>query len=177
LTFHQFHHPIIPPSNHSQKVTASKIHTREEAAQIVQQWHNEGQKVVFTNGCFDIVHLGHIDYLEKARALGDKLVLGLNTDASVNRLKGPTRPVVNEYARARMMAAFGFVDTVILFDEPTPLELIQTICPDILVKGDDYTVENIVGADFVVSRGGVVKTIPLVKGYSTTSLIQKIKAL
>ncbi|MCU0341685.1 MAG: D-glycero-beta-D-manno-heptose 1-phosphate adenylyltransferase [Spirosomaceae bacterium] len=158
-------------------MTASKIHTREEAAQIVQQWHNEGQKVVFTNGCFDIVHLGHIDYLEKARALGDKLVLGLNTDASVNRLKGPTRPVVNEYARARMMAAFGFVDTVILFDEPTPLELIQTICPDILVKGDDYTVENIVGADFVVSRGGVVKTIPLVKGYSTTSLIQKIKAL
>lgn len=158
-------------------MTEQKILSREAAVAQVSEWHEAGQKVVFTNGCFDIVHLGHIDYLEKARALGDKLVLGLNTDASVRRLKGPTRPVVNEYARARMMAAFGFIDTVILFDEPTPLELIQTICPDILVKGDDYTVQNIVGADFVVGKGGEVKTIPLVKGYSTTALIEKIKAI
>ncbi|TAH05698.1 MAG: D-glycero-beta-D-manno-heptose 1-phosphate adenylyltransferase, partial [Runella slithyformis] len=143
----------------------------------VRAWQAEGQQVVFTNGCFDIVHLGHIDYLEKARALGNKLVLGLNTDASVNRLKGPTRPVVNEYARARMMAAFAFVDAVILFDEPTPLALIQTICPDILVKGDDYAAQDIVGADFVISNGGEVKTISLVAGYSTTALINKIKNL
>ncbi|MFN8348185.1 MAG: D-glycero-beta-D-manno-heptose 1-phosphate adenylyltransferase [Spirosomataceae bacterium] len=155
--------------------TADKILSWEDAAQTARHWQAEGKKIVFTNGCFDIVHLGHIDYLEKARALGDKLVLGLNTDASVSRLKGPSRPVVNEYARARLMAALSFVDTVILFDEPTPLELIQTICPDILVKGDDYTVQNIVGADFVIERGGAVKTISLVKGYSTTSLIEKIK--
>ena len=134
-----------------------------------------GEKVVFTNGCFDIVHLGHIDYLEKARALGSKLVLGLNTDASVSRLKGPLRPVVNEYARARLMAALSFVDTVILFDEPTPSALIEDIKPDILVKGDDYSVENIAGAEFVLNRGGEVKTIALVQGYSTSKLIEKIK--
>jgi len=155
--------------------TSIKIMSWEDAAQTARTWQAAGKKIVFTNGCFDIVHLGHIDYLEKARALGDKLVLGLNTDASVSKLKGPLRPVVNEYARARLMAALSFVDTVILFGEPTPLELIQTICPDILVKGDDYTVENIVGADFVVDRGGKVITIPLVKGYSTSSLIEKIK--
>lgn len=132
--------------------------------------------MVFTNGCFDIVHLGHIDYLEKARALGDRLVLGLNTDASVSRLKGPGRPVVDEYARARLMAALSFVDTVILFDEPTPQALIEALKPDILVKGDDYTVETIVGADFVINKGGEVKTVALVKGYSTTALIEKIKA-
>jgi D-glycero-beta-D-manno-heptose 1-phosphate adenylyltransferase len=155
--------------------TADKILSWETGAATARTWQAEGKKIVFTNGCFDIVHLGHIDYLEKARALGDKLVLGLNTDASVSKLKGPLRPVVNEYARARLMAALSFVDAVILFGEPTPLELIQTICPDILVKGDDYTVDNIVGADFVVNRGGAVITVPLVKGYSTTSLIEKIK--
>ena len=157
--------------------TSSKIFSRQDAVQVVKRWQDEGKKIVFTNGCFDIVHLGHIDYLEKARNLGHKLVVGVNTDASVSRLKGPTRPVVNEYARARMIVAFEFVDAAILFDEPTPLELIQTICPDILVKGDDYSFDNIVGADFVVSKGGEVKTIPLVKGYSTSSLIEKIKAL
>ena len=139
-------------------------------------WQRADQKVVFTNGCFDIVHLGHIDYLEKARALGDRLVLGLNTDASVGRLKGPSRPVVNEYARARLMAALAFVDTVILFDEPTPKALIEALKPDILVKGDDYSIENIVGADFVMRNGGSVETVPLVKGYSTTGLIEKIKS-
>jgi rfaE bifunctional protein nucleotidyltransferase chain/domain len=104
-------------------------------------------------------------------------VLGLNTDASVKRLKGESRPVVNEYARARMMSAFEFVDAVVLFDEPTPLTLIEAVKPDILVKGDDYTVETIVGADFVIGKGGEVKRIPLVKGYSTTSLIEKIKQI
>ncbi|PLK43108.1 D-glycero-beta-D-manno-heptose 1-phosphate adenylyltransferase [Emticicia sp. TH156] len=158
-------------------MTESKILNKEEAQEQIKEWQSEGQKIVFTNGCFDIVHLGHIDYLEKARNLGDKLVLGLNTDASVSRLKGPSRPVVNEYARARMMSALAFVDAVILFDEPTPQELIETLCPDILVKGNDYSIENIVGADFVIGRGGEVKTISLVDGYSTTSIIKKIKDL
>jgi D-glycero-beta-D-manno-heptose 1-phosphate adenylyltransferase len=128
-----------------------------------------------SNGCFDIVHLGHIDYLEKARALGQRLVLGLNTDASVSCIKGPLRPVVNEYARARLMAALEFVDAVTLFGEPTPLELIEAIRPDVLVKGDDYTVATIVGADFVLARGGRVETVALVPGYSTSSLIERIK--
>lgn len=158
-------------------MTENKIVSLEEAIKRAEDWQKEGKKIVFTNGCFDIVHLGHIDYLEKARNLGDKLILGLNTDASVKRLKGETRPVVNEYARSRMMAAFEFIDAVILFDEPTPLEVIQEIQPDILVKGDDYAVETIVGADFVMGKGGEVKTIPLVKGYSTTSLIEKIKQI
>lgn len=155
-------------------MTETKILTRPDAVRQADQWHAEGQRLVFTNGCFDIVHLGHIDYLEKARALGDKLILGLNTDASVNRLKGPFRPVVNEYARARLIAALAFVDLVTLFDEPTPLELIEAVRPDILVKGDDYVVANIVGAEFVSQHGGSVETIPLVKGYSTTALIERI---
>ena len=155
--------------------TEKKILRLDEAMTQIADWQRAGQNVVFTNGCFDIVHLGHIDYLEKARALGDRLVLGLNTDASVSRLKGPGRPVVDEYARARLMAALSFVDTVILFDEPTPKELIEALKPDILVKGDDYTVETIVGADFVMNQGGEVKTVALVKGYSTTALIEKIK--
>ncbi len=155
-------------------MTSQKIVSRDEATQRIAKWHAEGQRVVFTNGCFDIVHLGHIDYLEKARALGDKLVLGLNTDASVSCIKGPLRPVVNEQARARLMAALQFVDLVTLFGEPTPLELIETLRPDILVKGDDYTVSTIVGADFVLGNGGRVETIALVPGYSTSALIQKI---
>ncbi len=158
-------------------MTSNKIVSLNDAIELVKNWKSANDKVVFTNGCFDIVHLGHIDYLEKARNLGTKLVLGLNTDASVNRLKGPTRPVVNEYARARMMAAFEFIDAVILFDEPTPLQLIEAVKPDILVKGDDYTVETIVGSDFVIANGGEVKTISLVQGYSTTKLIEKIKQL
>ena len=155
--------------------TEAKILRLDEAITQVADWQRAGQKVVFTNGCFDLVHLGHIDYLEKARTLGDRLVLGLNTDASVSRLKGPHRPVVDEYARARLMAALNFVDTVILFDEPTPKELIEALKPDILVKGDDYSVDTIVGADFVLANGGEVKTVSLVPGYSTTALIEKIK--
>lgn len=156
-------------------MTESKILTREQAIQQADKWRAEGQQIVFTNGCFDIVHLGHIDYLEKARHLGNRLILGLNTDASVSCIKGPLRPVVNEYARARLMAALEFVDAVTLFGEPTPLELIEAVKPDILVKGNDYTVATIVGADFVISRGGRVETIALVPGYSTTKLIERIK--
>jgi D-glycero-beta-D-manno-heptose 1-phosphate adenylyltransferase len=155
-------------------MTSNKISTLEETKKQVDKWKEQGLKIVFTNGCFDIVHLGHIDYLEKARLKGDKLVLGLNTDASTKRLKGEKRPLVDEYARARMMAAFSFVDLVVLFDEPTPLQLIETLKPNILVKGNDYTIANIVGSEFVIGNGGCVETIELVKGYSTTALIEKI---
>jgi rfaE bifunctional protein nucleotidyltransferase chain/domain len=153
---------------------ADKIVSAETGAKLVEKWKLEGE-VVFTNGCFDILHLGHIDYLEKAKQLGSRLVIGLNTDASVKRLKGPERPLNNEYARARMLAALDCTDAVILFDEPTPLELITDIKPDVLVKGSDYTVDKIVGADFVIENGGSVKTIDLVQGYSTTGMIDKIK--
>jgi D-glycero-beta-D-manno-heptose 1-phosphate adenylyltransferase len=153
----------------------SKIIDWQTAAQQASQWKGQGLSIVFTNGCFDIVHIGHVDYLEKARALGDKLILGLNSDSSVRMIKGEKRPVVSEYARARVMAALSFVDAVVLFDEDTPLRLIQTIRPDILVKGDDYSLENIVGADFVIQNGGSVKTVPLVKGFSTSAIIEKIK--
>ena len=136
--------------------------------------HQKGDKVVFTNGCFDILHLGHIDYLEKAKALGDQLVIGLNSDASVKQLKGETRPVNEEFARARMLAALGFVDAVCVFGEETPKELIEFILPDVLVKGGDYTVNTIVGADAVMKNGGKVLTIDLVEGFSTTNIIEKL---
>ncbi|MBA9076023.1 MULTISPECIES: D-glycero-beta-D-manno-heptose 1-phosphate adenylyltransferase [Rufibacter] len=142
----------------------------------VAQWRQQGQKVVFTNGCFDIVHMGHVDYLEKARLLGDKLVLGLNTDQSVSRLKGPTRPLQDEMSRSRVMASFWFVDAIVLFDQETPYELIKAVQPDVLVKGDDYTVETIVGHEVVLANGGEVKTIPLVQGYSTSQVVAKVLA-
>lgn len=141
----------------------------------VAQWRQAGQKIVFTNGCFDIVHVGHVDYLERARLLGDKLVLGLNTDQSVSTLKGPTRPLQDEMSRTRVMASFWFVDAVVLFGQETPFELIKAVGPDVLVKGDDYAIENIVGHDIVLERGGEVKTIPLVKGYSTSAVVDKVK--
>lgn len=153
---------------------SNKIFTKQTILPTLDKWKEEGD-VVFTNGCFDLIHLGHVDYLEKARNLGTRMIVGLNTDASVSRLKGPERPLVNEYARARVMASFAFVDAVILFDEETPLDLITLLKPDILVKGDDYTAENIVGADIVITHGGVVKTVALVQGYSTTNLVKKIK--
>jgi D-glycero-beta-D-manno-heptose 1-phosphate adenylyltransferase len=156
--------------------TAEKIVSLETAVNKRNQWKQLGEKVVFTNGCFDILHLGHVDYLEKARQLGNRLILGLNTDASIRRLKGKDRPIVAENARARVIAALAFVDLVVLFEEDTPLCLIERLSPDILVKGDDYTIENIVGAEFVISRGGSVETVPLVKGFSTTQLIEKIKS-
>ncbi len=154
--------------------TSSKIVTWEIAKQKTNIWKTEGQQIVFTNGCFDIVHLGHIDYLEKAKAKGTKLIVGLNTDESVSKLKGPNRPLVDEYARCRMIAAFEFVDMVVLFNEPTPLELITHLLPHILVKGNDYSVAQIVGAQQVIENGGKVETIELVQGYSTTKIIDKI---
>lgn len=157
--------------------SSDKIYTKEQLKGVIEKWKTEGGDIVFTNGCFDILHIGHVDYLEKSKALGNRLIVGLNTDNSVKRLKGPTRPVTDEYARGRVMASLGFVDAVIFFDEDTPFDLIDYIKPDILVKGDDYTIEKIVGADIVLENGGEVKTVPLVKGYSTTDIISKIKKL
>jgi rfaE bifunctional protein nucleotidyltransferase chain/domain len=155
--------------------TSRKILPLDEGIKTISSWKQNEFKVVFTNGCFDILHLGHLDYLEKSRNFGDKLVIGLNTDRSVSQLKGSNRPVNNEYARARMLAAMSFVDLVIAFDEETPLELIQKVKPDILIKGKDYSIDNIVGAEFVLGNGGEVKTIELLEGYSTTEIIKKIK--
>lgn len=156
--------------------TQQKIKDRATLRNWVAEKTVAGKQVVFTNGCFDILHLGHIDYLEKAHSLGDFLVVGLNSDASVCRLKGPERPVNGEYARSRMLAALEFVDAVCVFEEDTPKELIETIGPNVLVKGGDYSIETIVGADFVMQNGGVVKTIDLVDGYSTTGIIEKLKS-
>jgi rfaE bifunctional protein nucleotidyltransferase chain/domain len=155
--------------------STDKIVTRPELLEKVTAWKTKGLRVVFTNGCFDLLHLGHVDYLEKAKQLGDKLIVAVNTDASVSRLKGPERPLQDEMSRARIMASLLFIDTVILFDEETPYELIKAVMPDILVKGDDYAIENIVGHDIVLQNGGEVKTIQLVKGYSTSGIVDKIK--
>ena len=155
--------------------TGDKIKDLEHAKEQVQQWKIQGKKIAFTNGCFDLLHLGHVDYLEKARALGDKLILGLNSDSSVGRFKGQNRPIQDQNSRARVLAALQFVDLVVCFNEDTPLNLITEIQPDILVKGSDYLAENIVGADVVKGKGGVVKTIDFVSGYSTSKIVEKIK--
>jgi D-glycero-beta-D-manno-heptose 1-phosphate adenylyltransferase len=150
----------------------SKIYSWDHLRKQLAIWRFKGQKIVFSNGCFDVLHLGHIEYLAKARDLGDILIIGLNSDDSVRRIKGAHRPVYNEDARAITLAALSFVDGVILFSEDTPHELISFIQPDILVKGKDYEGKEIVGSDIVKSRGGKVITIELTKGYSTTHTIE-----
>jgi rfaE bifunctional protein nucleotidyltransferase chain/domain len=152
-----------------------KILDRKTLSSLLAVWKFKGEKVVFTNGCFDILHLGHIDYLSKAKELGDILLIGLNTDSSVRRLKGESRPVVNEQARAKLLASLLFVDAIVLFDEDTPYELIKTVQPSILVKGSDYKEEDIVGYDIVKANGGSIKTLDFLEGYSTSSIIQKLK--
>lgn len=141
---------------------------------LVAMWKFKDQKIIFTNGCFDIIHRGHVEYLAQAASLGNQLVIGLNTDASVKRLKGSSRPVQDENTRAMVLASFAFVSKVVLFDEDTPYELIKLVKPDILVKGGDYAPENIVGYDIVKANGGEVVTINLVEGHSTTSIISKM---
>ncbi|MGM0572144.1 MAG: D-glycero-beta-D-manno-heptose 1-phosphate adenylyltransferase [Bacteroidota bacterium] len=138
-------------------------------------WHFINQRIVFTNGCFDILHAGHTDYLSRAADLGDVLVVGLNTDDSVNRLKGAGRPLFDQEARSKVLASLSFVDAVVLFEEDTPEDLIQLISPDVLVKGDDYEPKDIAGAAFVQENGGKVVTLPLLQGYSTSDLINKIQ--
>ena len=143
--------------------------------QQVQAWRKAGERIVFTNGCFDILHYGHVDYLARAAGLGDRLVVGLNSDASVSRLKGTHRPIQGEQSRLHVMAALGFVDAVTLFEEDTPLELIRLLMPDVLVKGGDWQPEQIVGSGLVLAAGGEVHSLPFIEGYSTTAIENKIK--
>ena len=152
----------------------SKVLNHYQLQKLVEGLKSDGKSVVFTNGCFDILHYGHIDYLEKAKDLGDFLVVAINTDESVKKLKGANRPINQEYDRARIIAALGFVDAVTLFDDDTPKRLIEAVLPSVLVKGSDYTIDNIVGAKEVKSNGGEVKTIDFVEGYSSTAIINKI---
>jgi D-beta-D-heptose 7-phosphate kinase / D-beta-D-heptose 1-phosphate adenosyltransferase len=152
----------------------SKIRALNAALDTVSTWRSRGLKVGFTNGCFDLVHPGHISLLSQARAQCDRLIVGLNTDASVKRLKGPTRPINAEMARAIVLAALESVDMVILFDEETPIELIKGIRPDVLVKGADYTIDKVVGGDFVMGYGGKVHLAELTPGQSTTNIVQRM---
>ena len=153
-----------------------KILDLEHLLVRLAEWRANGERIVFTNGCFDILHVGHITLLEQCREFGDKVVIGVNSDASVKGLKGPTRPVVGEKERARILAALGSTDAVIIFDQATPLELIRCLRPDVLVKGGDYTTSTIVGADDVTTWGGRVEIVPTVSGASTTNTIRKMTA-
>jgi D-glycero-beta-D-manno-heptose 1-phosphate adenylyltransferase len=153
----------------------NKILTAEKLAPLLNIWRFQDKKIVFTNGCFDLLHLGHIDYLSRAADLGNKLVIGLNSDRSASELKGPNRPITDQRSRASILASLFFVNAVVLFDEPTPYELISFIKPDILVKGADYSIDKIVGADIVLKNKGEVKTLNYIDGYSTTAIEKKIR--
>lgn len=158
------------------EILNQKIFTAETLKKRLELWRMFNKKIVFTNGCFDILHRGHVDYLAKARDLGDALIVGINTDASVKRLgKSPERPVNKETERTFLLASLEMVDAVILFDEDTPLELIKIVQPDVLAKGADYKAENIVGYDVVKAKGGEVTTIDLTEGFSTTATISRLK--
>lgn len=152
----------------------SKILTLLQAEKIRKEWQNNNEKVVFTNGCFDIIHRGHIDYLNKAQELGTKLVVGVNSDNSVKKLKGNTRPIQDEISRAEIIASLACTDVVIIFDEETPINLIKTLKPDFLVKGSDYNAEEIVGYEIVSQNEGKVVLIDFLKGYSTSNIVKKI---
>lgn len=145
-----------------------------EYSRLLAIWRFQGKKIVFTNGCFDILHLGHIDYLSAASQLGDVLIIGLNTDQSVSKIKGNNRPIQDEISRAFVLASLGFVDAVVFFGEDTPYNLIKITQPDILVKGADYKPEDIVGYDIVKNKGGEIATIEFLEGYSTTAIEKKI---
>lgn len=144
-------------------------------ASTIEAWRRDGDIIVFTNGCFDLIHRGHIDYLSKARTLGSRLVVGLNTDASVSRIKGSGRPLQDEISRSIILAAMFFVDAVVLFDDDTPYELIHLVRPDVLVKGSDYQAHEIVGYDIVMALGGRVETLDYLAGYSTSAIEQRIR--
>lgn len=156
------------------KYIQAKVLSLDELVHKAAQWRFKGQRIVFTNGCFDLLHRGHLHSLSEAKALGDILVVGLNTDASVKRLKGATRPIQDEITRAEILANLILVDAVVLFDEDTPLNLIQALTPDVLAKGGDYQPETIVGYDWVTQHGGQVAIIPLLDGHSTTGTITKM---
>jgi D-beta-D-heptose 7-phosphate kinase / D-beta-D-heptose 1-phosphate adenosyltransferase len=166
---------VVTALHHDEIQSAeTKVLGTDAAMELVDRWHRKGHKVGFTNGCFDLLHPGHVSLLGQAKAACDRLVVGLNSDASVSRLKGPTRPVQSEAARATVLASLASVDLVVIFGEDTPLELIRTLKPDILVKGADYTVETVVGATDVMEWGGKVVLANLVQGQSTTNTIKKM---
>jgi D-beta-D-heptose 7-phosphate kinase/D-beta-D-heptose 1-phosphate adenosyltransferase len=151
-----------------------KIQDTTAIAVTVAHWRAQGERIVFTNGCFDLLHYGHLHYLAAARDLGDRLVIGLNSAASVRRLKGPHRPINDELTRTHLLAALEVVDAVVVFEEDTPLRLIEIVQPDFLVKGGDWRPEQIVGSEQVLARGGQVRSLPFVEGYSTTNIETKI---
>jgi D-beta-D-heptose 7-phosphate kinase/D-beta-D-heptose 1-phosphate adenosyltransferase len=154
----------------------NKIKTLQEVKKEIDQLKLKGKRIVFTNGCFDIIHPGHARYLYTARKLGDYLVVAVNSDRSVKAIKGTLKPVIPQEARAELLAAFGFVDAVLIFDEDDPLRVIQTLMPGVLVKGEDWEEDQIVGAEVVKSAGGEVKRIPMVSGFSSSDIIAKIKS-
>jgi len=160
--------------SHLEKIN-DKIISLEALKLRVENWKSSSEKIVFTNGCFDILHRGHIDVLAKTADLGDKLIIGLNSDSSIRKLKEDSRPIVDEKSRALLLAAFSFVDAIVLFSEQTPFNLITDIKPDILAKGGDYKIEEIVGHEVVQQNGGEVITIPLTEGFSSTNIIDKIQ--
>jgi rfaE bifunctional protein nucleotidyltransferase chain/domain len=159
----------------TEKQIEEKIYDLQTVSAKAKQWQANGDKVVFTNGCFDLLHLGHITYLAEAASLGNKLVVAINSDDSVKRLKGTNRPINNEISRGVMLACFFFIDAIVVFDEDTPLETINSIMPDILVKGGDYTIPQIVGAVEVIANGGAVEVLQFVPGYSSTNIINRIR--
>ena len=153
----------------------SKIFSLDDLKNQVNAWKQAGEDVVFTNGCFDIIHRGHIEVLAQTADLGDRLIIGLNSDTSTQKLKGKNRPIIEEQSRAILLASLEFVDAVILFSEDTPINLISTLLPDVLAKGGDYEIETIVGHEIVQNNGGKVILIPFVDGFSSTTIIDKIK--
>mgnify|MGYP001255675331 CR=1 FL=1 len=157
------------------KKIKNKIISLEDAKIKVTRWKNSGEKIVFTNGCFDIIHRGHIEVLARTADLGDKLIVGLNSDSSIEKIKGENRPIVNEQSRAILLSALNFVDAIIIFPEENPLNLISNLMPDVLAKGGDYEISTIVGHEMIQENGGEVILIPFVDGFSSSNIITKIK--
>jgi D-glycero-beta-D-manno-heptose 1-phosphate adenylyltransferase len=162
------------PEQHPFDQVKDKICDRLEAKALGDKWKSLNKEIVFTNGCFDILHYGHVHYLADAKNLGDKLIVALNSSASITKLKGPSRPINDETTRLHLIASLSFVDMVVIFDEDTPLQLIEILTPDVLVKGGDWAVEQIIGHEHVIKNGGKVLSLPFVEGYSTTNIEQKI---
>ena len=159
----------------SLEILNSKILDKERLLVKLTDWKEENKKIVFTNGCFDLIHLGHIEVIARSADLGDILIIGVNTDNSIKRLKGKNRPIVEEISRAKQIAALEFVDAVVLFDQDTPIDLIKVIKPNRITKGGDYNTDQVIGNDIVTQNDGEVVIIPLTQGYSTTSILEKIK--
>ena len=159
----------------SLEILNSKILDKERLLVKLTDWKEENKKIVFTNGCFDLIHLGHIEVIARSADLGDILIIGVNTDNSIKRLKGKNRPIVEEISRAKQLAALEFVDAVVLFDQDTPIDLIKMINPNIITKGGDYNTDQVIGNDIVTQNDGEVVIIPLTQGYSTTSILEKIR--